>query len=76
MEEKKDYLVSVKEPFTAGEFEALDITADDIKHGYSIMDMYLISLSENQLAELRVHENVKYVEEDKEVSTPEKRGDE
>lgn len=74
MEEKKDYLVSVKAPFTEDEFEALDIAADDIKHEYSIMDMYLISLNENQVAELESHENVKYVEEDKEVSTPEEGG--
>ncbi|WP_017549383.1 protease inhibitor I9 family protein [Salinicoccus carnicancri] len=76
MEEKKDYLVSVKAPFTLKEFEVLNIAADDIKHEYWIMHMYLITLNENQVAELKAHENVKYVEEDKEVSTPEEGRDE
>lgn len=76
MEEKNDYLVSVKEDFTEEELKALDIADEDIKHKYSIMSMYLISLSESQVKELENHENVNYVEADKEVSTPEPGNDE
>ncbi|AKG74558.1 protease inhibitor I9 family protein [Salinicoccus halodurans] len=71
MEEKKDYLVSVKEDFTEEELEALNIDEADIKHKFSFMDMYLISLNESQVEKLEGHEKVNYVEADQEVSTPE-----
>lgn len=76
MEEKKDYLVSVKEKFTEEELKALDITEEDIKHKFSFMDMYLVSLNEKQVEELEHHEKVNYVEKDQEVSTPESGNDE
>lgn len=76
MEEKKDYLVSVKADFTEEELEALNIDEADIKHKFSTMEMYLISLSEKQAEELENHEKVNYVEKDQEVSIPESGDDE
>lgn len=76
MEEKKDYLVSVKEDFSEEDLEALNIADEDIKHKFSVMDMYLITLSESQVKALEAHEKVNYVEKDQEVSTPEPGNDE
>lgn len=76
MEEKKDYLVSVKEDFSEEELETFNIAEEDIKHKFSFMDMYLISLSDSQVKKLEAHEKVNYVEKDQEVSTPEPGNDE
>ncbi|MCG1010828.1 protease inhibitor I9 family protein [Salinicoccus sp. ID82-1] len=75
MEDRKDYLVGVSGELTEEDLAASGLEQEDIKHRYSLMKVYVITMTEVEAQEIETLDKVNYVEMDQEVRIPEQRNE-
>lgn len=75
MEEKTDYLVGVRGELTEADLDEVGLERDDIKQRFSLMKVYVISMSEAEAEKMEGLDKVNYVEVDQEVHVPDPPGE-
>ncbi|WP_442857127.1 S8 family peptidase [Bacillus sp. FJAT-45037] len=67
-EQRSDYLVMFDGPANKGLFKAFGVQDQDIIHEYDLLDVVQLNLTTNQATALKNHPQIKFVEENAEVS--------
>ncbi|MBY8910275.1 hypothetical protein [Salinicoccus roseus] len=75
MEEKSDYLVGVRGELTEEDLDSAGLEPDDVKQRFSMMKVYVISMSEEEAEKMERLDKVNYVELDQEVNVPDPPGE-
>ncbi|WP_342387430.1 hypothetical protein [Salinicoccus bachuensis] len=75
MEEKEDYLVGVRGELTEADLDEAGLDDGDIKQRFSLMKVYVISMTEAEAEKMEGLDKVNYVEVDQEVHVPDPPGE-
>lgn len=75
VEEKEDYLVGVRGELTEADLDEAGLEREDIKQRFSLMKVYVISMTEDEAEKMEGLDKVNYVEVDQEVHVPDPPGE-